>query len=111
MMKNSIYTIILLCTTIVCTGCDSSRWAKEEDKNWYIGLSQSPKADVFYIVSTEIMDGKDSKGKDHYIGKLTEEERTAIKAEMDYVHGMFGDSLNFFSPYYKQFTFSTFCSC
>lgn len=91
---------------IVCIGCSSSHWANGEENNWYIDQSQSPKADVFYIVSTEIMDGKDSKGKDHYMGKLTEEERAAIKAEMEYVHNIFGDSLNFFSPYYRQFTFS-----
>ena len=49
---------------------------------------------------------KDSKGNDQYIGKLTEEDRAAIKAEMEYVQNVFGDSLNFFSPYYEQFTFS-----
>lgn len=91
---------------LACVGCGSSHWAKVDDGNWYISKGQSPKADVFYIVSTEIMDGKDSKGKDHYIGKLTEEERAAIKAEMDFVHNMFGDSVNFYSPYYRQFTFS-----
>lgn len=91
---------------IACIGCSSSHWANGEENNWHIGRSQSPKADVFYIVSTELMDGKDSKGNDQYIGKLTEEDRAAIKAEMEYVQNVFGDSLNFFSPYYKQFTFS-----
>lgn len=112
--------ILTLTLTLTLVGCTSSRWAK--DGNLYSSLfthrsslsspsqdslSQSgSSADIFYIVSTEIMDGKDCKGKDHYIAKLTEEDRAAIKAEMDFVHDMFGDSLNFFSPYYKQFTFS-----
>lgn len=93
--------------TLTLASCGSSHWTKDENSNnWNQSESYSPKADIFYIVSTEIMDGKDCKGKDHYIGNLTEEGRAAIKAEMDYVHNMFGDSLNFFSPYYKQFTFS-----
>lgn len=63
-------------------------------------------ADVFYIVSTEILEEKDAAGHDAYIGKLTQAEREALGGEMAYAQDMFGDSLNFFSPYYGQFTMS-----
>lgn len=92
---------------LVCVGCTSSKWA--ESDRWF----ESGKAvndslvDVFYIVSTEILDEKDGQGRDSYIGKLTEEERKAIDAELKYAQDMFGDSFNYFAPYYEQFTMSS----
>lgn len=83
-----------------------ARWG--DTSNWYdTGRSvDEGLVDVFYIVSTEILDEKDSLGVDHYIGRLTPPEREAFRGEMQYIRTMFGDSVNFFSPYYHQFTMS-----
>lgn len=63
--------------------------------------------DVFYFVSTEVMEEKDEAGCDLFLSLNTEEERKALVAEMDYVRSMVGDSVNFFSPFYRQFTVSS----
>lgn len=105
-MKKNI-AIIISIVMLVCVGCSSSKWM--ESDSWF----ESGKAvndslvDVFYIVSTEILEEKDGQGRDSYIGKLTEEERKAIDAELNYAKHMFGDSVNFFAPYYEQFTMSS----
>ena len=98
--------VILLAIVLTLGGCVTSRWA--DSAEWFSSeeVVCDSLVDVFYIVSTEILDEKDASGKDAYIGKLTAPERTAICAEMNYARQMFGDSLNFFSPYYKQFTMS-----
>lgn len=104
-MKNRLLFATLLLATMLC-GCSTSKWA--DSGNWYATekVACNNRVDVFYLVSTEILDEKDASGKDAYIGKLTPSERKAIGAEMEYAKQMFGDSLNFFSPYYEQFTMS-----
>ncbi len=61
-------------------------------------------ADVFYLVSTEILFSFDSAGNELYNAALTPDEKQALNQEMDYVKRYLGDSLNFVSPYYHQFT-------
>lgn len=104
--------ILVNCIALALTGCanlesNTSEWS--DASKWYDTNREVDNnlADVFYIVSTEILEEKDSTGHDTYIGKLTPEERKAYEAEMKYVQNMFGDSLNLFSPYYKQFTMSS----
>lgn len=97
---------ILCSLTLILSACSSQKW--NETKFWYNNgktINESL-VDVFYIVSTEILEEKNSLGEDTYIGKLTPEERKNISAEMEYAHSMFGDSVNFFSPYYNQYTMS-----
>lgn len=105
-MKQQFFIIL----SIICLftgGCTATKWADE--MNWY----QSGKTvndslvDVFYFVSTEVLDEKDESGRDLFLSLNTEEERKAILAEMDYAREMFGDSVNFFSPFYRQFTVSS----
>lgn len=92
---------------LLAGGCVSSRWA--DGMNWYqTGRAVNDSlVDVFYFVSTEVLDEKNESGRDLFLSQNTEEERKAILAEMEYVHSMFGDSVNFFSPFYRQFTVSS----
>ncbi len=90
-------------------GCSIKNADASENILWYENEAEvkDDLVDVFYLVSTEILEEKDEQGNDSYIAKLTPEEIEAIKAEMNYARKMFGDSLNFFSPYYSQFTMSS----
>lgn len=100
-------SFLLLCLmAVISAGCSTSKWA--DNKLWYDN-GRTPNdglADVFYITSTEVMDEKDAMGNDAYIAKLTENERKAMLGEMNFIRKTFGDSLNFFAPYYEQFTMS-----
>lgn len=46
----------------------------------------------------------DEQGHEVYNAVLTDEEKDAMNHEMEFAQRSFGDSLNFFSPYYHQFT-------
>ena len=62
--------------------------------------------DVFYLVSTEVMTAHTPSGEKAYTAQLTPADRSAIGEEMDYMaRTLAGSDLNFFSPYYHQFTF------
>lgn len=102
MKKSLILILTILATTL--TGC-SSQWS--DAAKWYdSGKASNNPVDVLYFVSTEVLDEKDANGRDSYNAKLTTAELQAINAELNYAQSMFGDSLNFFSPYYHQFTMS-----
>lgn len=98
---------IIISAFLGCTSDKSSE--NQENFLWYESDQKvnDSLVDVFYLVSTEILEEKDEQGNDSYIGKLTPEEIESIKAEMNYARKLFGDSLNFFSPYYSQFTMSS----
>lgn len=105
MNKHSFICLVLAC--LLAGSCTPSKWADEE--NWYQTerTVNDSLVDVFYFVSTEVLDEKDESGSDLFLSRNTEAERTAIQAEMDYARSMFGDSVNFFSPFYRQFTVSS----
>lgn len=62
-------------------------------------------ADVLYFVSTAVMQSRTEDGEVSYNSLLTEDDRSAMSREARYVRKFFfPDSLNFFSPFYHQFT-------
>lgn len=63
--------------------------------------------DVFYIVSTNIISALDSIGGRSYNAFLTEEDKTILDGEINFVNKLFGPEFNFFSPYYHQYTFES----
>ncbi len=72
---------------------------KEVDENF---------VDAFYIVSTNVMQSFDSQGNEHYTAVLDANERKTLAIEMDFVQKtIFPDSINYYSPYYHQFTMSS----
>ncbi|MCQ2220378.1 MAG: DUF3089 domain-containing protein [Prevotella sp.] len=108
--KTAIFWGIIAIMMVGCTTTkveEASKWADES--KWFDSgkTVNEDLVDVFYIVSTEILEEKNDKGKDMYIGALTDKEKEAIDAELGYIQGMFGDSLNFFAPYYNQYTMSS----
>ena len=107
-MKKTIYIFIgaLLCVLSACQ--KQSEWGQEG--RWYIQPT-SPlkgdvtyKADLFYIVSTEVIASTDDAGKEVYNAVLTQAEKEMLQQEMDFIAAQLGDSLNMYAPYYHQFT-------
>lgn len=92
----------LVTLAVSCAGggeyADSGMWFSDGS------VTDAGKPDVFYIVSTDVLGSRDADGKVCYNAVLSDSEREALTAEMMYARGMFGDSVNFFSPYYHQFT-------
>lgn len=98
--------ILLSGMLAICSGCGSSPspWASEE--SWFQDGRETDDnlVDVFYIVSTNVINSFDENGNKVYNAVLNADERLAFDAEYRYADRMFGDSLNFFAPYYHQFT-------
>ena len=65
-------------------------------------------ADVIYICSTNVAGIKDAEGNTLYNATMDEGQKALFDMEFAYVRDrMFPDSLNFFAPYYRQYTFDT----
>lgn len=96
-------SVLALCLAVSCSSPDL-RWS--DPSNWYDDGRQVDEglADVFYLVSTDILAAKDAHGRPTCIATITDADREAIAPEMTKVAKDMGDSLNFFSPYYRQFT-------
>ena len=106
--------LVSLCIIASCA-CNSTEHAVNEqcecffaaDTNWYdSGAAVNDNwVDVFYISSVEVLSSKDSLGNVSYRSVLSPAEKGAIGNEYSFVNGkIFRDSLNFFAPYYHQFT-------
>ena len=99
-----LFAIILTSALLLC-GCKSaSPWASPE--NWVISQNDNNTLDVIYLVSVNVSQSFDADSNEVYLAVLTDEERATIKEEMEYVQQAFGDSVNYYSPFYHQFTFS-----
>lgn len=61
--------------------------------------------DVFYVVSTDILESVDEEGRESPLALLNEDEKALLAGEIDFIHReLFPDSLNYFAPYYHQVT-------
>jgi len=85
-------------------GSDNDRFWSEES-NWFKNNAAEQPADIFYIVSTNVDSSYDSTGLEVFNAVLDSAARARFTIEMEYAcTTLFGDSLNFYSPYYHQFT-------
>ena len=60
--------------------------------------------DVFYIISTNVMQAHDDNGNEIYNSRLTPSDTLALFAEKEFVRTHYAEGLRFFAPYYEQFT-------
>lgn len=94
---NAIIFALFLCL-VSCSG----QWTAPE--NWYVDR-RGFDADVFYLVSTNIVHEEDANGNTLYRALNTEKEKQVLAVEMAHLKNkVFPDSLNFFAPYYHQHT-------
>lgn len=101
-MQKKSHTLI---TLIVCAAClVSCRGQWTDPENWYISRKGFD-ADVFYLVSTNIVHEEDADGNTLYRALNTDEEKQLLELEMAHLEKkVFPDSLNFYAPYYHQHT-------
>ena len=117
-MKKLISSLFsLLTAAVILTGCrmtgpcpigpcgPASQW--DSPDHWYqTGQTISEdQVDVFYILSTDVASAHDADGQEIYHATLSAGERVAMDKDYSYVYRkIFGDSFNFYAPYYHQFT-------
>lgn len=105
-MKLHRLLFILLAAVSCCrTADEASQW--DAPDSWYDnGEAVNPDfVDVFYLLSTDVVSSHDSLGNVSYTAVLTPEEREPMSYELNSTYTkIFPDSLNFFAPYYHQYT-------
>lgn len=73
---------------------------------WYVtnrGDATGTDADVFYILPTCILDYPDSLGRTMHLAEIHNDAlRLRMKPSLELADSIFGDSCNFYSPYYRQ---------
>ena len=77
---------------------------------WFLPQEQERQmpADLFYIAPTCVWDWQDSTGKvQHHMDIYNEEQRTQVASALYLGKGVFGDSCNFFAPFYRQITMNS----
>lgn len=105
MTGRHIVLLLLTAAVVFLTGAGKvSQW--DSENSWYQSDTTTDQelVDVFYICSTKVLKSFNSRGKEVFRAELNPEEMATLKGEMDFARKMFGDSLNFFAPYYHQFT-------
>lgn len=104
-----IFVAAILSMAAIVVSCSSGSDYWDAPTSWYDnGRAFDPSLpDVFYLVSTDIVSVQSPDGTRTYIATLNEDDRAAISPEMAKVDKMFGDSLNFVSPYYHQYSLET----
>jgi len=108
-MKRVISSVLIFVVSLLAlTSCqkieDSNSFAN--DNMWCCKPSvASEKADVFYIVSTNIMHSYNPDSTETYIAVLNDKEKAILATEINYIHeSMFPQNVNFYAPYYHQVT-------
>ena len=72
---------------------------------WYLGANKAGERsfDVFYILPTCVWDRVDAKGDTlYYADPMLDSDRKAMLPSYELADEIFGDSANFYSPYYRQ---------
>ena len=102
-----LYSFFVLATALFgLSACSGRVSVWDSDGAWYDPERpvQDGLADVFYVLSTNVLESFDENGDEVYRAVLAPEEVSVMDMELDYMRDCFGDSLNFVAPYYHQFT-------
>lgn len=99
-MKRFLLVLSILAVSAQCSYCRTDWY--ESGKPVDTGL-----VDVLYLVSTNVISARDAGGAKVYQATLTGQDRRFIDMELTHMRKALGDSVNFFAPYYHQFTFET----
>lgn len=100
-----IKSLLLLSAFCLLCSCQSA-W-KSPDA-WYVSDTiDGSYVDVFYLVSTNILESHDSRGRVSPTAVLNQQEKDVLREEIAYMRNqVFSDSLNYFAPFYHQATLS-----
>lgn len=103
-----ILSVVLSLTFVSCRNTeDSSAFA--DDAMWCCKPAEATEpADVFYVVSTNIMHSYNTDGSESFIAVLNDEEKATLAAEINFIQAnMFPEKVNYYAPYYHQLTMAT----
>lgn len=107
-VKNGFGSLLLFIVVgFFCACQDKPATDWNVNSNWYATVDSvdSNFVDVFYVASTNVVASYDDDSTECFLAKMDSAERSWMAIEMDFVRKqLFYDSLNFFSPYYYQFT-------
>lgn len=106
LMEKSLFIILSVSLAVISSCCGNTDPWSDHDL-WYQSDREinSGYADIFYLVSTDIIHEEYPDGTLSYVAFNTEEEKQILASEMRFVEdSIFRDSLNFFSPFYHQLT-------
>lgn len=98
--------LLVVIACLVSCSRPASQWS--DPGMWYEPLSayDPDNVDVLYIASTDVLSAVDENGDVSWQTLLTDEDKAAIRGEIEWVESnMFSDGFNLSSPYYHQFTF------
>lgn len=90
-----------------CIGVQDNCNAYDNPEMWYDDGHEfdSSKADVFYVLPSCVYDWTDPEGVTHHNACVTDSlHRVRMSRAFPIADEIFGDSANFFSPYYRQVT-------
>jgi len=113
MMKFLKSMLLIVIMVITFASCKEEKQIKnywETSEAWFQTGNEVNEnfVDAFYIVSTNVMQSFDSLGNERYTAILDDSERKNFSIEMKYVNKtIFPDSINYYSPYYHQFTMNS----
>ncbi|MDO4950056.1 MAG: DUF3089 domain-containing protein [Bacteroidales bacterium] len=107
--------VVLLVGLSACSLNKPKKWNEtpwDAADAWYAdGDSMAVgKADVFYVVSTNVARASDDRGNPLVRATLNADDRKYMDLEFAFVkRHIFRDDFNFIAPYYHQLTFETLC--
>ncbi len=116
MKVKNYFSVLALLAAVTFAACDNDEDNKQtaleavEYANSYYWYQTGKKidptlSDVFYVIPTAGEDWLDADGKvHHHLDVNNPDHRMAMENRFAMAHPIFGDSANFFSPYYRQIT-------
>lgn len=101
MLKKS-RLFIIFAAALAIASCNASGY----DGEWYESGRPVDEnlSDVFYICATEVLHSYDTDSNEVWQAVLNADAKDAMTRELAWAEKAFGDSLNFFAPYYHQYT-------
>ncbi len=114
-VNNYVWSIVLL-AAVAFVGCDDDDNTQQPEfvemdyanRNYWFqtGKDINPNLlDVFYVIPTAGSDWVDNSGEVHHTLDINNpNHREAMENRFNMAYPIFGDSANFFSPYYRQIT-------
>lgn len=109
----ALFAVGILLSAMILSGCGLTAVPESvysDEKMWYDdGRQTDPSlADVFYLLPSCVYDWEDSTGTVHHNASLEDSlQMVRMNRAFPVAVDIFGDSANFFSPYYRQITLNS----
>lgn len=112
-MKTHLITFVVLMLLGSCKNTKESQNQYSDSNLWYKNINQAGDRnfDVFYLLPSCVWDRVDTNGDTlHYADPHLDKDRKSMLPSFEIADKIFGDSANFYSPYYRQITLESWRS-